>query len=102
MADYDETAEELDLKGLKLKAQLKNIGNEIEVKQKKLTGSTSFNEKLNRRVAIGLFATSEAEVEIVLIYGGFRALVPTCVFCLIPYLSSCTLGILECWIRHSR
>ena len=66
--DYDTTAGKLDLRGLELEKQLQDIEEEVEEERVKLTES-NLNEKLNLRVAIGLFVSSEGEVEIALIYG---------------------------------
>jgi hypothetical protein len=71
MADYDKSAEELDIRGLELEAQLKAIDTEIESERAKLSGTT-FNDQLNRRAAIGIFAASGGEVEIALVYGESR------------------------------
>ena len=99
--DYEKAAEELDIRGLELDEQLQDVDKEIEFERENLTRS-SYNEKLNRRASIGLFTDSEGEVEIALKYGGFSDIQATYIFSTDIYLSSCTLGILECWIRHTR
>jgi hypothetical protein len=68
MADYDRSAEELDVRGLELAAQLKGIDTEVESERAKLS-ETTFNDQLNRRAAIVIFAASGGEVEIALVYG---------------------------------
>jgi len=69
--DYDKTAETLDSRLLGLERELKDAEKEIKKERAKLADST-VNEKLNRRVAVGLFAASEDEVTIALIYGAFE------------------------------
>lgn len=68
VADYDVTAGQLDEQLLELEQQLSDIGEEIDAERAKLQ-RTTVNEKLNLRAAIGVFAESEGEVEIALIYG---------------------------------
>lgn len=70
MADYDKSAEELDERGLELEHRLEGFDKEIETERGVLTRDT-FNDKLNRKAAIGIFAPSEGEVEIALNYGTF-------------------------------
>lgn len=93
MADYDKAAEELDIRGLELEGQLKDVEKQIETQREELTKST-FNEKLNRRVAIGIFAASEGEVEIVLIYGAFEGLYSCILSNVYSKLSGVQLGML--------
>jgi hypothetical protein len=94
MADYDKAAEELDIRGLELKKELKDVEHEIEMARGRLTEGT-FNDKLNRRAAIGLFATSEGDVEIVLIYGAFGGLDPCTLSNVKSKLSGVHLGTLD-------
>lgn len=65
---YDATAEELDEKVTKLEEELKELAIAITAEQEKLSGPTG-NEKLDLRATIGVFADSEGEVKIALIYG---------------------------------
>ena len=65
---YDATAEELDEKVTKLEDELEELAIAITAEQEKLSGPTG-NEKLNLRATIGVFAESEGDVKIALIYG---------------------------------
>ncbi|KAG6887828.1 hypothetical protein C0992_010561 [Termitomyces sp. T32_za158] len=67
--EYDTTAEELDNRVLELEAQLEDIGEELDKERASLNGPKP-NDKLRKRVVVGVFADVEREVEIVLIYGG--------------------------------
>lgn len=69
---YDATAEKWDDKALGLEKQLAEVDAEIKVEQEELAGPTG-NEKLNLKATIGVFAESEGEVEIALIYGMYTA-----------------------------
>jgi hypothetical protein len=65
---YDAAAEELDDKVTKLEEELKGLTIAVKAEQEKLSGPTG-NEKLDLRATIGVFADSEGEVKIALIYG---------------------------------
>ncbi|RDB15220.1 Protein F37C4.5 [Hypsizygus marmoreus] len=65
--EYDATAEELDNQRLELQKELADVDKKLEDERTKLAG-TGFDEKLNLRAVIGVFADSESEVEITLIY----------------------------------
>ncbi|KAF9465723.1 hypothetical protein BDZ94DRAFT_299259 [Collybia nuda] len=67
MTDYNATAEQLDERLLELEQELNDIEEEIVVECAELQG-TAIDKKLNLRAAIGVFAESAGEVEIVLIY----------------------------------
>jgi peptidoglycan hydrolase CwlO-like protein len=67
---YDETAEGLDDRVTKLEDELEELATAITAEQEKLSGPTG-NQKLNLRASIGVFADSEGEVKIALIYGTF-------------------------------
>ena len=68
MKSFDTEGEKLDDKVLELGQQLRTIENEIKVERESLTGPSK-NDKLGLQAAIGIFAASEGEVEIALIYG---------------------------------
>ncbi|KAF9465728.1 hypothetical protein BDZ94DRAFT_1320028 [Collybia nuda] len=68
MDSYDIAGEKLDKKVTELEKTLKGIEADIKVERKKLTGPTR-DARLRKRATIGVFANSEGEVEIVLIYG---------------------------------
>ncbi|KAF9465725.1 hypothetical protein BDZ94DRAFT_1320026 [Collybia nuda] len=70
--DYETTAEQLDERLLELEQKLNDIEEEITAEKAKLSGVT-VNEKLGLRAAIGVFAESEGEVEIALIYAVYGA-----------------------------
>lgn len=67
---YDTTAEELDNRVLELEGQLADIEQELAKERASLDGPKP-NDKLRKRVVIGVFADVEREVEIVLIYGEY-------------------------------
>jgi len=94
---YDSTAAGLDEKVTRLEKDLKDTEEAIKEERKCLVGPTD-NEKLNLKARIGVFADSEEEIKIALIYGRPRHL---------PQLStlfnstySRQLRNVECWLRH--
>ena len=73
---YDKAAEKLDKKIIGLEKTIKKISEDIEKERKELEGSPR-DAKLGLRATIGVFAAAEGQVEIVLIYGMWFALVVT-------------------------
>ena len=69
---YDSTAAGLDEKVTRLEKELKETEEAIKKERKCLAGPTG-NEKLNLKVTIGVFADSEEEIKIALIYGKWRS-----------------------------
>ncbi|KAF9465724.1 hypothetical protein BDZ94DRAFT_1214090 [Collybia nuda] len=67
VADYNTTTEQLDEQLMELEQKLSDVEGEIAAENTKLSG-TNVNDKLGLRAAIGIFADSESEVEIALIY----------------------------------
>ncbi|TFK38940.1 hypothetical protein BDQ12DRAFT_745564 [Crucibulum laeve] len=67
VADYNETAEGLDMKTLGLQKELKLVDEEIFAEKKKLVQSTEAT-KLSMKAEIGIFAHQHGEVTIRLIY----------------------------------
>jgi len=65
---YDATAGNLDEKVTELEKELKETEEAIKEERKRLAGPTG-NEKLNLKATIGVFADSEGEIKIALIYG---------------------------------
>lgn len=65
---YEATGEELDNRLLDLEREMADIEKEVEAERTNLIG-TAYNERLNIRAVIGVFAEVEGEVEIALIYG---------------------------------
>ena len=65
---YDSTAGNLDEKVTELEKELKETQEAIKEERKRLAGPTG-NEKLNLKATIGVFADSEGEIKIALIYG---------------------------------
>ncbi|TFK31126.1 hypothetical protein BDQ12DRAFT_307927, partial [Crucibulum laeve] len=65
--NYDATGEQLDDKVSELEAKIQELNEQINAEKLKLDGPTG-NEKLNLKAVIGVFADSEGEVEIALIY----------------------------------
>lgn len=65
---YDSTASDLDEKVTELEKELKETGEAIKEERKRLAGPTG-NEKLSLKATIGVFADSEGEIKIALIYG---------------------------------
>jgi len=65
---YDSTAGDLDEKVTELEKELKETEEAIKEERKRLAGPTG-NEKLNLKATIGVFADSEGEIKIALIYG---------------------------------
>ena len=68
MESYNIEGEKLDFRMLELEKELETIQGEINVEKRKLLGSVG-NDELGLRAVIGVFAESEGQVEIVLIYG---------------------------------
>ncbi|GLB45313.1 putative mucoidy inhibitor A [Lyophyllum shimeji] len=64
---YETTAEELDNRVLTLENEQKEIEKDMEKEQSVLWGGKG-DDKLNKRVVIGVFADAPGEVEIALIY----------------------------------
>jgi uncharacterized protein (TIGR02231 family) len=67
MRGFDSQGEQLDDRVLGLEQQLSTTEDEIRVERERLAGPSK-NDKLGLRAAIGIFAASEGDVEIVLIY----------------------------------
>ena len=65
---YDKAAEKLDKKIVGLEKTIKKISQDIEKERTELQGSPR-DAKLGLRAAIGVFAATEGQVEIALIYG---------------------------------
>ncbi|PPQ70045.1 hypothetical protein CVT26_013369 [Gymnopilus dilepis] len=65
---YESTAEELDEKVSELELELQKIEDAIIEETKDSTGP-EYNEKLNLKATISIFADVEGEVEIALVYG---------------------------------
>jgi hypothetical protein len=66
MESYNIEGEILDFRVLQLEKELETIQGEINVEKRKLKG---FVGNVGLRAAISVFAESEGQVEIVLIYG---------------------------------
>ena len=66
MESYNIEGEKLDFRVLQLEKELETIQGEINVEKRKLKG---FVGNVGLRAAISVFAESEGQVEIVLIYG---------------------------------
>ncbi|KAF9448781.1 hypothetical protein P691DRAFT_775153 [Macrolepiota fuliginosa MF-IS2] len=69
---YQKTGEELDNQINKLRDQLEKTDAQINTERKNLTGPTE-NQDLMMKVAVGVFASEEGEVEFRLIYAVHRA-----------------------------
>ncbi|KAF8959143.1 hypothetical protein BDZ97DRAFT_1839119 [Flammula alnicola] len=69
---YDANAEELDDKVTELEKEIKQMDEAIVDEKKKLAGPSG-NEKLNLKATIGVFAESEGEIKIALIYAVHNA-----------------------------
>lgn len=68
--NYEETAAELDDKVTTLEAEKKALEKKIQAETSKLRSETGdYNEKLNMKASIGVFADFEGEIKIALIYG---------------------------------
>jgi peptidoglycan hydrolase CwlO-like protein len=65
---YDSTAGDLDEKVTELEQELKETEEAIKEERKRLAGPTG-DEKLNLKATIGVFADSEGDIKIALIYG---------------------------------
>lgn len=68
MSEYNDTAALWDAAVYKLGKELQQLEKEIKAEKERLAGPKA-NEKLGVQASIGLFANSEAEVEIILSYG---------------------------------
>jgi hypothetical protein len=71
--NYDSAGDKLHLQSVGLEKRKKQLVTAIEKEQKALAG-TSKDEKLGLDVSVGVFAASQGEVEIALIYGMSNAL----------------------------
>ena len=69
--NYETTAASQDDRIMELEDNLKALEESIKKETEKLSGPTG-NEKLNLKATIGVFADLEGEVNIALIYGGYR------------------------------
>ncbi|KAF8187704.1 hypothetical protein BJ912DRAFT_926564 [Pholiota molesta] len=69
---YDSTAQELDEKVIKLEEEIEVIKEAILEEKNKLAGPSE-NEKLNLQAMIGVFAESEGEIKIALVYAVHNA-----------------------------
>lgn len=70
MDSYDAAGQKLDEKVTELEKTLKGIEADIKTEREKLTGpSQTGDERLRKRVTVGVFAEFKGEVEITLIYG---------------------------------
>lgn len=65
---YDTSAAQLDEKVTELEKEIKEIDEAMDEERKKLAGPSE-NSKLNLKASIGIFADSEGEIKIALIYG---------------------------------
>ncbi|KAF9476194.1 hypothetical protein BDN70DRAFT_882734 [Pholiota conissans] len=69
---YDSTAEELDNKVTELEAEIKETTDAISEEKNQLAGPTE-NEKLNLKAVIGVFAESEGDIKVALVYAVHNA-----------------------------
>ncbi|PPQ75228.1 hypothetical protein CVT24_007655 [Panaeolus cyanescens] len=67
--NYEETASELDDKVTKLETEKQDVEKKIRTETEKLRSETGeYNEKLNMKASIGIFADFEGEIKIAFIY----------------------------------
>lgn len=69
---YDASAAQLDEKVTELEKEIKDIDEAMTEERKKLAGPSE-NTKLSLKASIGIFADSEGEIQIALIYGSSRS-----------------------------
>jgi predicted nucleic acid-binding Zn-ribbon protein len=69
---YDASAAQLDEKVTELGKEIKEIDEAMNEERQKLAGPSE-NSKLSLKASIGIFADSEGEIKIALIYGASRS-----------------------------
>ncbi len=102
MDTYETEAEKLDLKLLKLEAELKELNKQIEQERALRAAAQRRDNLLGKTATIDLFVDAEGQVELVLVYGKFSSTIYNGRQSFTPESFSCRPSYLECCIRPSR